>query len=313
MGITWIPGAERLGDGDIGGDMDTPDEPARVVWHTTESGAGDAEFDSTADYLIEIGAEPHLLYDPTTDRLGQFGPLDQSARALRNDGDDRTNRTGRVCVQVEVLARAGDPFTGYWQPGPNFAALLAAARSWGVPDVWPAGDLASDGSDSTSRDSDTWHDEGGHYGHANVPGNDHWDPGAISQSALLAAGAGEGLVARDDEPSGTAADGDVTDGTDVTDAPDVSLANVIAAAGTDPDAPQGATTHRDDVLVVERALRAEGLLAAEWLDGSFGTSTRDAYAEWQSRCGYEGDDADGVPGRTTLEKLGAEHGFRVTD
>lgn len=303
MGITWIPGAERLGDGDIGGDMDTPDEPARVVWHTTESGAGDAEFDSTADYLIEIGAEPHLLYDPTTDRLGQFGPLDLSARALRNDGDDRTNRTGRVCVQVEVLARAGEPFTGYWQPGPNFAALLAAVRSWGVPDVWPAGDLASDGSEATSRDSDTWHDEGGHYGHANVPGNDHWDPGAISRSALLAAGSGDAPAARDD----------ADDADDATDVPDVSLANVIAAAGTDPGAPQGATTHRDDVLVVERALCAEGLLATEWLDGSFGTSTRDAYAEWQSRCGYEGDDADGVPGRTTLEKLGAEHGFRVTD
>ncbi|MCC3768061.1 peptidoglycan-binding domain-containing protein [Streptomyces sp. UNOC14_S4] len=306
MGITWIPGAERLGGGDIGGDMDTPDEPPRIVWHTTESGAGDAEFDSTADYLIEIGAEPHVLYDPTTDRIGQFGPLDESARALRNDGGDRTNRTGRVCVQVEVLARASEPFTDYWRPGPNFAALLDAARSWGVPDAWPAGDLAADGSDSTSRDSDTWHSEGGHYGHTNVPGNDHWDPGAIDRSAILAAGSGSGVPAAVDDE-----DEDESDGS--SEAAEVSLAKVVAAAGNDPDAAQGATTHRDDVLVVERALQAEGLLSADWVDGSFGTSTQDAYAEWQGRCGYEGDDADGVPGRTSLEKLGAEHGFRVTD
>ncbi|ARZ67063.1 peptidoglycan-binding protein LysM [Streptomyces albireticuli] len=299
MGITWIPGAERLGDGDIGGGMDTPEEPPRIVWHTTEGGAGDAEFDSTADYLIEIGAEPHVLYDPTTDRIGQFGPLDESARALRNDGDDRTNRTGRVCIQVEVLARASEPFTDYWRPGPNFAALLDAARSWGVPDAWPAGDLAADGAGYTSRDSDTWHSEGGHYGHANVPGNDHWDPGAVDRSAILAAGPGDAPAAADDEPGASSG------------AAEVSLANVVAAAGSDPDAPQGATSHRDDVLVVERALQAEGLLSAEWVDGSFGTSTQDAYAEWQSRCGYEGDDADGVPGRTSLEKLGAEHGFRV--
>ena len=105
MGTTWIPGAERLGDGSIGGSMDSPTRPGRVVWHTTESGAGNAAFDSVGKYLRTIGAEPHVLYDPTTDRLGQFGPLNASARALRNDGSTRTNRTGKVCIQIEVLAR----------------------------------------------------------------------------------------------------------------------------------------------------------------------------------------------------------------
>ncbi|WAB08846.1 endolysin [Streptomyces phage Success] len=188
MATTWISGAERLGDGSIGGAMDKPDAPARVVWHTTESGAGDAAFKSVADYLISIGAEPHILYDPTTDRIGQFGPLNESARALKNDGSTRTNRVGKACIQIEVLARASKPFTGYWKPGPNFKKLMAAIRSYGVPDVFPMGALASEYGDADAkRTRSVWLSEGGHYGHCNIPGNDHWDPGAIDKKALFAA------------------------------------------------------------------------------------------------------------------------------
>ncbi|MEU9404785.1 peptidoglycan-binding protein [Streptomyces sp. NPDC048281] len=188
MATTWITGAERLGDGSIGGAMDKPNAPARVVWHTTESGDGDASFKSVADYLIKIDAEPHILYDPSTDRIGQFGSLSESARALKNDGDTRTNRVGKACIQIEVLARAGKPFTDYWKPGPNFRKLMAAIRSWGVPDVFPMGDLAEKyGDTDAKRTRDVWLTKGGHYGHCNIPGNDHWDPGAIDKAALFAA------------------------------------------------------------------------------------------------------------------------------
>ncbi|WP_377271938.1 N-acetylmuramoyl-L-alanine amidase [Peterkaempfera sp. SMS 1(5)a] len=91
----------------------------------------------------------------------------------------------------------------------------------------------------------------------------------------------------------------------------VSLAHVIDAARRDPTAAQGATTHRTEVLVVERALRAEGLLAAQWVDGSFGTKTKTAYAALQRRRGFTGSDADGIPGRSTLSWLGQRHGFTV--
>lgn len=191
MGEIWIPEAERLGDGVIAGAgaMDTPNAPPRVVWHTTEGSAGsDSAFHGTADYLMSENYEPHILYDPITDQLGQFGPLNQSAKALVNAGSIRTNRTGRVCIQIEVMAKAGTPFTGYWKPGPNFAALLRAIRSWGVPDEWPAGRLAQSYSDGSPRSLTIWQTRGGHYGHSNIPGNDHWDPGAIDTAALLAAG-----------------------------------------------------------------------------------------------------------------------------
>ncbi|MDQ1035700.1 peptidoglycan hydrolase-like protein with peptidoglycan-binding domain [Streptomyces sp. V3I8] len=293
MSTNWIEKAQRLGDGSIGGAMDLPSVPGRVVWHTTESGAGDAAFTAVSAHLISVSAEPHLLYDPTTDRLGQFGPLNQSARALRNDGSTRTNRVGKVCIQIEVLGRAAKPFTKTWKPGPNYRAMMAAIRSWKIPDTFPAGRLATSGADATNRPRTVWMSKGGHYGHANIPGNDHWDPGDIDKAALFAAAP-------------------VEPGSGTTPAkPVVDLSNLIAAARRDPGLPQGGTTHKKDVLVVEKALVAEGLLPARWADGSFGTRTVEAYAALQRRYGFSGGDANGIPGQTTLSRLGRQHGFTV--
>lgn len=96
--------------------------------------------------------------------------------------------------------------------------------------------------------------------------------------------------------------------------PKVSLAHVREAARKDPPAPQGHTTHTGEVLLVERALHAEGLLSREFVDGSFGTKTKTAYARWQrspAGGGYVGKDADGIPGKASLTRLGARHGFTV--
>jgi murein DD-endopeptidase MepM/ murein hydrolase activator NlpD len=98
--------------------------------------------------------------------------------------------------------------------------------------------------------------------------------------------------------------------------PKVSLARLVKAARTDPSAAQGHFTYKAGVLVVERALAAEGLLAKEWVDGHFGSKTVPAYSGWQQRLGYRGTApggaADGIPGKASLSKLGAKHGFDVT-
>jgi LysM domain-containing protein len=181
-----IKGAAMLGAGRIGGAMDTPGLPPRAVWHTTESATGHTAFNAVARYVRRRRVEPHFLYDPTTDRLAQFGPLNQSARALAHDGKTRTNRTGRVCIQVEVLGHARDPFTRHWRPGANFHAMMGAIRSWGVPDRFPIGPPPARGREV---DRDVWLHQAGHYGHSNVPGDQdgHWDPGGISPAALFAA------------------------------------------------------------------------------------------------------------------------------
>jgi hypothetical protein len=97
--------------------------------------------------------------------------------------------------------------------------------------------------------------------------------------------------------------------------PKVSLAHVVYAARHDPAAAQGHTTYKAEVLTVEKALKAEGLLASTYVDGSFGTKTVEAYARWQrspAGGGYTGAAADGVPGSASLERLAARHGFTVT-
>ncbi|HTI22274.1 MAG TPA: peptidoglycan-binding domain-containing protein, partial [Kutzneria sp.] len=68
---------------------------------------------------------------------------------------------------------------------------------------------------------------------------------------------------------------------------------------------------KDSVLAVERALEARGLLDAKWVDGYFGTTTISAYAAYQRSLGYTGLAANGLPGATSLAKLG-DGRFTVT-
>lgn len=95
-----------------------------------------------------------------------------------------------------------------------------------------------------------------------------------------------------------------------TDVPVVDLSLSVGAARSNP-AMTGAPVTYAGVRYVENALVAEGLLSASLADGHFGTSTVAAYKAWQRRCGYSGADADGVPGMTSLRRLGAAHGFTV--
>lgn len=185
-GPSYISGAIRLGSQSIGGASDSPSKPPRAVWHTTESPAGGNYLTSIGAYLIRVGAEPQVIYCPVTDRIGQFGPLTSSGRALRNDGSYRTNRTGRVCIQVEVLGYAKSPWTKGFDPSkkPNYQRLIAAMRAHGIPDVWPVGKPPATAAAATKRPKDIWENEGGHFGHSQIRGQDHWDPGAIDTAIV---------------------------------------------------------------------------------------------------------------------------------
>lgn len=96
--------------------------------------------------------------------------------------------------------------------------------------------------------------------------------------------------------------------------PTVSLRAVQEAARRDPGLPQGGTTHKADVLTVERALVELGYLDKRWADGSFGTKTREAYSRLQRHIGYSGAAADGIPGSHSLTWLGQKtKNFRKGD
>ncbi|OPC81804.1 hypothetical protein B4N89_13440 [Embleya scabrispora] len=94
------------------------------------------------------------------------------------------------------------------------------------------------------------------------------------------------------------------------DRPEISLSRLMAAARSNPAAAGTPVTY-SGVRQVENSLVGEGLLALDLADGHYGTATVRAYAAWQRRLGYTGSDADGIPGRTSLERLGAKHGFKV--
>ncbi|WP_040407520.1 peptidoglycan-binding domain-containing protein [Amycolatopsis nigrescens] len=90
--------------------------------------------------------------------------------------------------------------------------------------------------------------------------------------------------------------------------PAANMEAVLKAAQIDPRRADSALTpgSKDSVLLVEQALAAKGLLTAQYVDGHFGTSTISAYAAYQRSLGYTGIDASGLPGQTSLQKLGAE-------
>lgn len=58
-----------------------------------------------------------------------------------------------------------------------------------------------------------------------------------------------------------------------------------------------------DVLLVKQRLAKKGIASSDKTN-FFGKELRNDYRAWQIQLGYKGRDADGIPGRTTLQKLG---------
>jgi hypothetical protein len=95
--------------------------------------------------------------------------------------------------------------------------------------------------------------------------------------------------------------------------PTVDLSQLVAAAKSNPKAAGTPVTY-SGVKTVEAALVNGGFLTKTYSDGHYGTTTVAAYAAWQrSKAGgsYTGKDADGIPGKTSLTRLGAKYGFKV--
>jgi hypothetical protein len=90
--------------------------------------------------------------------------------------------------------------------------------------------------------------------------------------------------------------------------PVVNMEATVLAAQIDPRRADSTLTPgaKASVLAVEQALQAKNLLAAQWVDGYFGTQTVAAYAAYQRSLGYTGLDANGLPGITSLTKLGQD-------
>ncbi len=91
--------------------------------------------------------------------------------------------------------------------------------------------------------------------------------------------------------------------------PSVDLSNVQEAARKDQFRPQGQGLHESDVLIVEKALRSQGLKPPQFVDGYAGTEFRKAYAIFQKATVRP--PWDGIPDAESLSRLGKRRGFRV--
>ncbi|OKI67576.1 peptidoglycan-binding protein [Streptomyces sp. MJM1172] len=188
MSDLWMPGAEVL---DIGDHAPTDGGTAKAIAHITwDRNATKAKpldlvpFATLRSYFSGNGkgSAPHILWDPFTGRIAQFVPANSRSKSLVDTpGGTRTNRAGSVVLQVEALffpwARVNG--TAYETlrdtPCKGWEELHAWVASHGVASSWPMG--KPDGFVSR-RDERIWRIRSGWFGHAQVPENDHTDPGS---------------------------------------------------------------------------------------------------------------------------------------
>jgi hypothetical protein len=196
MADPWLPGAQRLPLSDIA-PTDQQYPPKAIMHITWDRNATKAKpqalvpFESLRSYFSAGGAPvaPHVLWDPFTGRFAQFYPATSRSKSVVDlPGGTRTNRAGKVVIQIEALffpwcVVAGKAYEHLTDtPCKGWPELHAWIKSWGVPDVWPMGRPVNFDS---NRSESVWETHGGWYGHSQVPENDHQDPG--SWPGLIAA------------------------------------------------------------------------------------------------------------------------------
>lgn len=185
----WLPNAVRH---DIGNTGAMNGGPARVTHHTT-SNTKDHSFANESGYFAAGGrAEaPHLVADPFTGQVAQYFPANSRSLSLKNAVGEQTNRTGKYNIQIEWVFTAGEVVNGKTYqslvdtPMKGWSTIRAWLKSLGIAETWPNG--RPDAWTRHTAPLDLWRGRGGHYGHRDVPGNDHVDPGPMPSNLFLTA------------------------------------------------------------------------------------------------------------------------------
>lgn len=181
----WMPGATRADVGDHA-PCDTQYPPkaiAHITWDKNATAASPVDLVPYANlkaYFTGPGRStaPHILWDPFEGRFTQFYPANSRSKSLVDlAGGTRTNRAGKVVLQIEALFF---PYCRYGgkvyprladTPCKGWEQLHAWVKSWGVPDAWPNGRP-----ENCTRSPANWETKGGWYPHKAVPENTHSDP-----------------------------------------------------------------------------------------------------------------------------------------
>lgn len=192
---TWIPGFE-IHEAPRGGAGPYSDLlHVKFVWHTTESAPGSIM--AIVDEMLRKNHTDvyHALADPVTLQRVQLLPLNIAASALAHPPSVETNHDG--AIQMCIVGRAT-----------NMPNLTAAQLTWLGTDVLApvsrmvpelpidtkaqfygdhAGFTIASANARQRMAPPVWDNFSGQAGHQHVPGNDHWDPGALDVSAITRA------------------------------------------------------------------------------------------------------------------------------
>lgn len=155
------------------------DLPWRGVLHTTEGG-------TLAGALSTLDSRkvwPHLTIEPHTLTIVQHYPLSRGARALT---DQLTPQNAARCIQIEIVGFAAQ--TQDWAPE-QLAFIREVMRQIEslvpIPRTSDVTFLGGGDHPANRMSVDQWNRFSGWCGHQHVPGNSHWDPGAIDIATLL--------------------------------------------------------------------------------------------------------------------------------
>lgn len=173
----WHPQAMKVNFGGIG---PFTSGGAKLVWHTVE---GSTIEGAVAAYRAS-GSYPHFTVEWRDGklRIAQHAAIDACVTTLKHPpGTPETNRAH--CVQVEICGFAKD--SQNW-PEDMYRALAQLAR-WietnaGVPRRCGVGFKLG----APRLSGAAFVQYAGHLGHQHVPGNDHWDPGAMAIEKVIA-------------------------------------------------------------------------------------------------------------------------------
>lgn len=173
---------ERLTGVKRSGASSDQSKPARAVLHTTEGGwdGSMAVFRSTGTPTFMVGRDNRNVL-----RVAQFMPMGEMALTLKNaSGGVETNRW--CLVQIELVGFSQRTFG--WPLGVDRKPMDEAVKrtladlvdqcsaACGIPLK-----RAGDGTRSVAN----WSGNTGWFGHAEVPENDHWDPGNFDWADLF--------------------------------------------------------------------------------------------------------------------------------
>lgn len=277
----WMPGAAKHSVGNTG---TMNGGPARATWHIT-SNSKDWSFKNELGWFSGGGADvaPHLLWDPFTGEIAQFFPADSRSLSLMNDGAVKTNRTGKYNIQIEIVFTEGEVVNGKKYnsvketPLKGLDEIMDWLRTLGIADTWPGGIPTAFARDTVTEDM--WQTKGGHYGHNQIPGNSHVDPGPMPD--IFSYGTKK-----------------------TTPKPPAKPPVVKYEPFPGKQLFQNGNTDKR-IAAMHKRLVAVGC-------GKY-TSTRNidvwgsgdvaSYKAWQKKLGYTGTDADGIPGKASWDKL----------